>query len=1450
MPTPEPTPEPDPEDLAPSGLSAKAVSGDDGVIEGVALAWDAPAEDAASVTGYEILRAQGDGEMATLVADTGSTGATHTDDTATEAGESYAYRVKALRDQEASQPSNQAVAIIPKATPVEPDPPIAERQTMTEVWSATLNPQMSGAILGCSDLSSTSDAYNCSNTDRLTSRSFTYDSTNYTITHLLVEPGDDLLFLNLGTTPTTDTVSNLTLQVGNSSFTLSSADLSGSSFSWFGHGLSWTAGTDVTVSLTEEAGAVAPTVSSVEVTSDPGADETYALGDTIQVTVTFDQAVTVDTSGGTPRIQLRVSGGDPEWADYSSGSGNEALLFAYMVRAGDEDTNGIYVREDELVLNGGTIQSADGTDANLAYARVSTLSGHKVDGVLPTPELAATSLDGASIIIIFIEPLAATTAPASAFTLAVDTGTAPAVTSATASGHSVTLGLASALTSDQVVAVTYVDPTQGDDAAAVQDAAGNDAASFTQTIENTVPQPVPADWGLIPSGLGAGDRFRLVFLSSTTRNAQSTNIADYNSFIQDRAAAGHADIRQYSSAFKVVGSTADVDARNNTATRYTGDVTAATDDDSDLGVAIYWLGGTKVADEYRDFYDEDWDDEAGSKDESGNDRSTSADEDEPFTGSDHDGTEGFALGESRALGASSVRIGQPNKPSLISVTGPINSGISIGKSNTRPFYGLSPVFRVESQTTTITVPVETTPVPTTWSLVPSGLGDGDSFRLLFIGTNGRDASDSDIAVYNTFLQNQVETNGHADIRAHSATFRMLGSTEDVDARDNTGTTGTGVPIYWLGGAKVADNYADFYDGDWDQETMGARETGVSVSIGTVLKIWTGSAQDGTEAMNAGGTQSRALGNSGGHWVMQGSPNGSDSAHGPIESNTANRINIRGFYGLSGVFTVDASLDADTTPPALESATVPAGGRSVKLFFDEALDDNIPVLPNSLFSVTADGSAVIVGEVVVREDQDLSFIRRLVEIGKLSPAITHGQVVTVSYNDPTTGDDATGVIQDAAGNDVASFTTGSGDVPAVVNNVPNAAPTFLLESTTREVAENSAAGTDVGLPVTATDDDGDTLTYTLEGTDAASFDIDASTGQILTKSGVTYDHEAKSSYSVTVKADDSNGGTDTIAVTINVTDEDEPPSAPAAPSVSAVVDSTTSLSVTWSAPDNTGKPDIESYDLQYRQGASGSWTDGPQDVTPPQEGSDPFAIITGLDADSLYQVQVRATNDEGDSLWSAPGTGTTNATAGLCLLPVRTALERLPDGGAIRRIRFARVPGPGPFYWHARPSHVRRRHDHLHRHSPFPQGGHWLRRRLSPDHPFTHSLGSWCQQPDAPSRRRHLVLLRRCHLFDRDGHFLPLMASFHRPGLDGGPKDCGGHHPGNDDQRRAGVHQRRQLLGGREPDGGGHGDRHRRRRRGHGDLCGNRRRRPDAVPDRPDQRRFDLRRRARPREPRR
>ena len=102
----------DPVDLAPSNLTAEKVDG------GINLSWTAPAEDADSVTGYEILRAVGEGELASLAADTGSTATAYTDATATDAEETYAYRVKAIRGQARSQGSNKVIeAPEPSTTP-------------------------------------------------------------------------------------------------------------------------------------------------------------------------------------------------------------------------------------------------------------------------------------------------------------------------------------------------------------------------------------------------------------------------------------------------------------------------------------------------------------------------------------------------------------------------------------------------------------------------------------------------------------------------------------------------------------------------------------------------------------------------------------------------------------------------------------------------------------------------------------------------------------------------------------------------------------------------------------------------------------------------------------------------------------------------------------------------------------------------------------------------------------------------------------------------------------------------------------------------------------------------------------------------------------------------------------------------------------------------------------
>ena len=115
-------------------------------------------------------------------------------------------------------------------------------------------------------------------------------------------------------------------------------------------------------------------------------------------------------------------------------------------------------------------------------------------------------------------------------------------------------------------------------------------------------------------------------------------------------------------------------------------------------------------------------------------------------------------------------------------------------------------------------------------------------------------------------------------------------------------------------------------------------------------------------------------------------------------------------------------------------------------------------------------------------------------------------------------------------------------------VRNHAPEFDLgESATLAVDEEEPPDNHVGSAVTATDPEGNTLAYSLSGTHASSFDIDASNGQIAVGSGTTLDYESGlREYSVIVSVHDrldTDGDQDTtnddsINVTINVNNVDE------------------------------------------------------------------------------------------------------------------------------------------------------------------------------------------------------------------------------------------------------------------------------------------------------------------------
>ena len=106
----------------------------------------------------------------------------------------------------------------------------------------------------------------------------------------------------------------------------------------------------------------APSVSTVALTSDPGPDAIYALGDEIEATVRFDKNVTVT---GTPQLALTV-GDEDRTADYDSVTDAETL-FLYKVVTGDVDTNGVSIAVDSLSLNGGQIKDGSDNQANLEH---------------------------------------------------------------------------------------------------------------------------------------------------------------------------------------------------------------------------------------------------------------------------------------------------------------------------------------------------------------------------------------------------------------------------------------------------------------------------------------------------------------------------------------------------------------------------------------------------------------------------------------------------------------------------------------------------------------------------------------------------------------------------------------------------------------------------------------------------------------------------------------------------------------------------------------------------------------------------------------------------------------------------------------------------------------------------------------------------------------------------
>ncbi|BDI05077.1 VCBS domain-containing protein [Sphaerotilus microaerophilus] len=181
---------------------------------------------------------------------------------------------------------------------------------------------------------------------------------------------------------------------------------------------------------------------------------TYTLTDTANVEITSGTAFTVTLSA-------------------TDKAGVDALLNKAGTSSNGGTTYNLAAAEDWSAGADAAVVVADTTGNGITVS-------NPADTTPPVFVSAATSVIGDTITLTYDSALSATTAATNRFTVT-RAGATDTVTAVSVSGSTVQLTLAAAVRTGQAVTVAYSDLTAGNDAAAVQDAAGNDAASFAAT---------------------------------------------------------------------------------------------------------------------------------------------------------------------------------------------------------------------------------------------------------------------------------------------------------------------------------------------------------------------------------------------------------------------------------------------------------------------------------------------------------------------------------------------------------------------------------------------------------------------------------------------------------------------------------------------------------------------------------------------------------------------------------------------------------------------------------------------------------------------------------------------------------------------------------------------------------------------------------------------------------
>ena len=222
-----------------------------------------------------------------------------------------------------------------------------------------------------------------------------------------------------------------------------------------------------------------PTVSGVALTSAPGADNTYAIGDTVAATVTFSEAVDI---AGSPELELDFDG-SAKAAACATGTNTTTMVCSYTVATGDSAPNGVEIEANKLTGDTITATGSTTATADLDHNAVMIDAGHKVDGVRPTlvttgTDAPTTSTDGTQVILTFSEDIGAVSRDS--ITIQAN-GATVSTSAASVSGTKVEITLATALTA----AATNITVALGADA--VEDGAGNGNLALAATgVTNAV----------------------------------------------------------------------------------------------------------------------------------------------------------------------------------------------------------------------------------------------------------------------------------------------------------------------------------------------------------------------------------------------------------------------------------------------------------------------------------------------------------------------------------------------------------------------------------------------------------------------------------------------------------------------------------------------------------------------------------------------------------------------------------------------------------------------------------------------------------------------------------------------------------------------------------------------------------------------------------------------------